>query len=111
MTKRRVVAVLGTTYDTPGSKLERIPGLVKDIVDAEKKARFDRAHFRSFGDSALEFELVYWVQSPDYTVYMDVQQRINFAIFRVFESESIEFAFPSRTLYIPGLKDALAERP
>jgi small-conductance mechanosensitive channel len=111
MTKRRVVTVLGTTYDTPGSKLERIPGLVKDIVDAEKKARFDRAHFRSFGDSALEFELVYWVQSPDYTVYMDVQQRINFAIFRVFESESIEFAFPSRTLYIPGLKDALAERP
>ena len=108
MTERRVVTILGTTYDTPRSKLERIPGLVKDIVDAEKMARFDRAHFRSFGDSALEFELVYWVLNPDYTVYMDVQQRINFAIFRVFEDESIEFAFPSRTLYIPDLKGAMA---
>ena len=102
MTERRVVTVLGATYDTPGSKLERIPGLAKDIVDAENMARFDRAHFRSFGESALEFELVYWVLSPDYTKYMDVQERINFGIFRAFEGESIEFAFPSRTLYIPG---------
>jgi small-conductance mechanosensitive channel len=107
MTERRVVTVLGVTYDTPRSKLERIPGFVKDIVDVEKMARFDRAHFRSFGDSALEFELVYWVLNPDYTVYMDVQQRINFAIFRIFEEESIEFAFPSRTLYIPDLKGAM----
>jgi small-conductance mechanosensitive channel len=38
---------------------------------------------------------------------MDVQQRINFAIFRTFEEESIEFAFPSRTLYIPDLKGAM----
>jgi len=104
MAERRVLFVIGTTYDTPGSKLERIPGLVKDIVDAQDTARFDRAHFRSFGDSALEFEVVYWVLSPDYTTYMDVQQRVNFAIFRAFEAESIEFAFPSRTLYIPDLK-------
>ena len=107
MTERRVLFVIGTTYDTPGNKLERIPGLVKDIIDAQATARFDRAHFRSFGDSALEFEVVYWVLSPDYTTYMDVQQRINFAVFRAFEEESIEFAFPSRTLYIPDLKGAM----
>ena len=74
--------MLGVTYDTPPETLERIPGMVKEIVEKQEQARFDRAHFRSFGDSALEFETVYWVLSPDYTVYMDVQQAINFAILR-----------------------------
>jgi small-conductance mechanosensitive channel len=107
MNERRIVLVLGVTYDTPGAKLERIPSMVKEIVEAQSQARFDRAHFRSFGDSALEFEIVYWVLSADYTVYMDVQQAINFAIFRAFEAEAIEFAFPSRTLYVPELTDAV----
>jgi len=107
MDERRIVLVLGVTYDTPASKLERIPEMVKVIVEGQTQARFDRSHFRGFGDSALEFETVYWVLSADYTVYMDVQQAINFGIFRAFESENIEFAFPSRTLYVPELKDAV----
>lgn len=107
MAERRIVLVLGITYDTPAGKLERIPGMVKAIVEAQEQVRFDRAHFRSFGASALEFETVYWVLSADYTIYMDVQQAINFAIFRAFEDEGIEFAFPSQTLYVPDLKGAI----
>lgn len=106
MTERRVVLVLGATYDTSAAKLERIPGMVKTIIEAQESVRFDRAHFRSFGDSALQFEIVYWVQSADYDVYMDCQQAINFAIFRAFEDDDIEFAFPSQTLYVPGLESA-----
>lgn len=114
MAERRIVLVLGVTYDTPGATLERIPAMVKEIVEAQSQARFDRSHFRSFGDSALEFETVYWVLSADYTIYMDVQQAINFAILRAFEADGIEFAFPSRTLYVPNLTDAVraaAARP
>jgi small-conductance mechanosensitive channel len=107
MNERRVVLVLGVTYDTPADKLERIPDMVKEIVEGADKVRFDRAHFRSFGGSALEFEVVYWVLSGDYAVFMDCQQAINFAIFRAFEGEDIEFAFPSQTLYVPGLTSAV----
>lgn len=106
MTERRVVLALGVTYDTPADKLERIPDMVKTIIEAQEAVRFDRAHFRSFGDSALQFEVVYWVLSADYDVYMDCQQAINFAIFRAFEEDEIEFAFPSQTLYVPGLEQA-----
>ncbi len=107
MQERRIVLVLGVTYDTPADKLERIPEMVKTIVEAREGVRFDRAHFRSFGGSALEVEVVYWVLSGDYTVYMDCQQAINFAIFRAFEEDGIEFAFPSQTLYVPSLESAL----
>jgi small-conductance mechanosensitive channel len=108
MAERRIVLVRGVTYDTPQSKLEQIPGIVKDIIAQQEQARFDRAHFRSFGDSALEFEIVYWVLSPDYTIYMDVQQAINFAILRTFQEEAIGFAFPTTTFDVPGLVELVA---
>ena len=38
--------------------------------------------------------------SADYNVYMDVQQRINLAIVEAFEQERIEFAYPTRTLFL-----------
>lgn len=107
MNERRVVLVLGVTYDTSADKLESIPGMVQKIIEAQEQVRFDRAHFRSFGGSALEVEVVYWVLSADYTVFMNCQQSINFAIFRAFEDEGIDFAFPSQTLYVPGLKNAM----
>lgn len=107
MQERRVVLVLGVTYDTSADQLESIPGMIKTIIEGQDKVRFDRAHFRGFGDSALEIEVVYWVLSADYTEFMNCQQAINFAIFRAFEGEGIEFAFPSQTLYVPGLKNAI----
>lgn len=108
MHERRIVVVLGVTYDTPPEKLERIPEILKGIIEAQEQARFDRAHFRSFGDSALEFEIVYWVMNSDVAVYMDVQQAINFAILRAFKEEGIGFAFPTTTFDVPGLADLVA---
>ncbi|HEX2166298.1 MAG TPA: hypothetical protein VHG09_03575, partial [Longimicrobiales bacterium] len=98
MYERRVVFTLGVTYDTPRAKLQRIPELVRAAVEAQEQARFDRSHFLSYGDFSLNFESVYYVLSPDYTLYMDLQQAINLEIHRAFEAAGIEFAFPTQTL-------------
>jgi small-conductance mechanosensitive channel len=45
---------------------------------------------------------VYYVQSPDYTRYMDAQQAINFRIHEAFESLGVEFAYPTQTLWLAG---------
>lgn len=100
MYERRVVFKLGVVYGTPHETLERIPGMTREIVEAQPLARFDRAHFQAFGDSSLDFEIVYWVKDPDYTRYMDTQQAIHLAIYKRFAQEGIEFAYPTRTLYI-----------
>lgn len=67
---------------------------------AQPRARFDRAHFKQYGDSALVFEIVYYVLDAEYNVYMDVHQAINLAIFERFAREGIEFAYPTRTVYL-----------
>jgi small-conductance mechanosensitive channel len=100
MSERRVVFTFGVTYQTPLEKLERIPAIVRDIVVSHETARFDRAHFRHYGPSSLDFEVVYHVTVPDYNAYMDLQQAINFALYERFESEGIDFAYPTQTLYL-----------
>jgi len=102
MNERRILFTFGVVYQTPAAQLEAIPGMIAEIFAGEERGRLDRAHFKAFGDSSLDYEVVYYVESVEYNVYMDVQQAINLALVRRFEAEGIEFAYPTRTLFIAG---------
>lgn len=103
MYERRIPFKFGVLYQTTADQLEAIPGMVRQIVEQQENARFDRAHFSGFGDSSLDYDVVYWMKTPDYGAYMDTQQAINLALVRRFEQEKIDFAFPTRTLFLePG---------
>ncbi len=100
MQERRIVFVIGVIYQTTRTQLEKIPVIIKEIIDKQELARFDRSHFKSFGDFSLNFETVYWVESADYNQYMDIQQAINLSIMAKFEEEKIEFAYPTQMVYV-----------
>jgi small-conductance mechanosensitive channel len=102
MQERRILFGFGVVYQTPPDALARIPELVRDIIAHQPLARFDRAHFKGFGESAYDFEVVYWMQLPDYNTYMDTQQAINLQLVREFARAGIEFAYPTRTLFMHG---------
>lgn len=98
MQERRVVFEFGIIYSTPAAKIKLIPQFVKQIIEAAGNTRFDRAHFKSFGDFSLKFEVVFYVLSPDYNIYMDIQQAVNLKLFELFEKEQIEFALPAQNI-------------
>lgn len=100
MRERRVQFTFGVTYDTPYARLEEIPGIVRAIVEAATPTRMDRAHFIGHGDSALDFECVYYVLDARYSCYRDVHEAVCLGIHRAFAERGIEFAFPTRTLHI-----------
>ena len=100
MKKRRIVFHFGVTYDTPSKKLEKIPDMVKKIVNSQELAEADRVHFTEFGDFSLNFEVIFYMKKGDYVLYRDTQQQINFAIKSAFEKEGIEMAFPTQTIYL-----------
>jgi len=100
MENRRVVFNLGVTYQTKSKQLKMIPGIIKSIIEKQELVEFDRAHFQSFGHSSLNYEIVYYILSADYTKYMDIQEKINLEIYEQFEKFGIEFAYPTQTLYI-----------
>ncbi|MBU0694621.1 MAG: mechanosensitive ion channel family protein [Candidatus Omnitrophica bacterium] len=100
MEKRRVVFRLGVTYQTPQDKLKQIPKIVENIIKNVKDTMFDRAHFFSYGDFSLIFEVVYYVLGSDYNKYMDTQQEINFGLKEELEKQGVEFAYPTQTIYV-----------
>lgn len=100
MRERRIAFGIGVTYETPAEKLRALPGWLKAAVEAQADVRFDRAHFKEYADFSLNFEIVYYVLSPDYNLYMDRQQAINLAIFDKLAQEGVHFAYPTRTLYL-----------
>lgn len=100
MQRRRVIFKFGVTYGTSTEKLNRIPQLVEDIITKKEVLEFDRAHFKEFGDFSLNFEIVYYVLSNDYLIYMQSQHEINTAIIDAFDKHSIEMAFPTQTVHV-----------
>ncbi|MGR9087250.1 MAG: mechanosensitive ion channel domain-containing protein [Gammaproteobacteria bacterium] len=100
MHERRVVFTISVVYQTSAETLARVPAMIRAIIEAQDNTRFDRAHFSSYGDSALIFEIVYYVLSSDYNLYMDIQQAINLEIYNRFAESGIEFAYPTQSLYL-----------
>lgn len=100
MHQRRVVLHFGVLYDTPPAMMRKIPTMVREVIEATENVRFDRAHFKQFGDSSLDFEVVYYMLNSNYNAYMDAQEQINLAIMERFAQHAIGFAFPTRTVHL-----------
>jgi small-conductance mechanosensitive channel len=100
MAERRVVLAFGLPHGTPPGVVERIPAIVRALIEGTDLTRFDRAHFKGFGASSLDFEAVYWILTADYGLFMDRQQAINLGLLRAFEGEGIELASAAPTVLV-----------
>src|SRR3546814_2025692 len=81
--ERRIVFEFALPHDCSTEQLRQVPVLVENIIRAQEKTRFDRSHFRGFGESALEFETVYIVldRSEEHTSELQSLMRISYAVF------------------------------
>jgi len=97
--KRRVIFNLALSYDNTYEKLKAIPPLIKDVIKRANNTEFERAHLSEFSDAGIIYEIVYFVKSENYNVYMDIKQEINFKIKEEFEKKEIKFAAPVMLSY------------
>ncbi len=98
MNERRVAFNVALSFRTPLDKVRDVPELIRGVIESIDDTRFDRAHLRFFDDYALKYEVVYYVLSPDFNLYMDIQQAINFGLLEAFEARDIRFAMPVRSI-------------
>lgn len=111
LTERRVVLAFGVAQETPADAIERIPGMIRELIEGQDLTRFDRAHFKGFGASSLDFEAVYWILTPDYHAFMDRQQAVNLGLLRALEGAGVHLASPApRVVVEPGPLPALPGR-
>ncbi|BAV64743.1 mechanosensitive ion channel family protein [Sphingobium cloacae] len=98
LTQRRVSFAIGVIYQTPEEKADAIPGMLKEIVEKEGHL-FVNAGLVSFGASSLDFELNFDVPDPDRHDYFQSRHRVGLAIWKRFNAEGIEFAYPTQTSF------------
>jgi small-conductance mechanosensitive channel len=100
MPEQRILATLRVPYSTTPTTLAGIPKLLEGIVREQPTARFERCHLKLLGESALQFELAYFVQQPKLNPMLDLQQAVNFRIVDEFRRLGIEFALPSQRVHL-----------
>ncbi len=107
MSDRRIVFNFGVTYDTSPDMVEKIPAMVKDIVLSHSPTtRFEYTFFKSYADWSLNFECVYWINSPSYQTYTDTHHKILLELKKTFALKKISFAFPTRVNYLIQTEEA-----
>jgi len=95
------------TYDTPPDKVNRALEILKEILDNHEGMNPDlppRVYFDNMNADSLNLKCFYWFHPPDYWHYMDFTQHVNSEVFRRFNEEGIDFAFPTQTIHLAGDK-------
>ncbi|NLY91261.1 MAG: mechanosensitive ion channel family protein [Firmicutes bacterium] len=100
MSRRRISFTIGVSYQTEAAQVKEIPQILANIIKSIPDTELNRAHFSSFGEYSLRFDVVYYVLSRDYIKYMDIQEQINLKIIDEFSKRGIKFAYPTQTLYL-----------
>ncbi len=101
----RRVANITITYDTPPEKLERAIEIIKELLENHEgmnKEYPPRVFFNEFNSDSLNIIVYYWYHPPDFWSYLAFNEKFNKELFRRFNEEGIEFAFPTQTLYLAG---------
>ena len=100
MGRQLVKFILGIRYDTPSEKVKLMPTLIGDIIQASGITELVRVSFIEFGDSALNFEISYYVLSERYQDMDNKRQEINYKILDALETNGIGLAFPTSSVYL-----------
>jgi small-conductance mechanosensitive channel len=99
---------IGVAY---GSDVERVKQLLVATaleVEAVLPDPLPEAYFVSFGDSALNMSLFFWV--ADYSQLFAVTDRINTLILRRFNENGVEIPFPIRTVIMEKGSEPYAQQ-
>lgn len=102
MDKRRIKLTFGLVYSTSNETIEKVRNEIKTYIVQNKDILPEpcRIHFREFGDSALNFEVVCYTETSDMDEYLKTENELNLAIKKIIENNDTDFAFPTQTVYV-----------
>ena len=102
MPERRVLFQLGVVYETSPAKLDAVSDVVRRAVESIQGTRFEYCAFRTFGESSLNFEVMYFVPGWDHAPFrfIKINDEVNRAIHAAFAAEGIIFAYPTRSVIV-----------
>jgi small-conductance mechanosensitive channel len=105
--RRRIDLTIGVAY---GSDMHHVKSVIEEVLTRERVLKIPppRVMMQNFGDSSVDFRVLFWVDTID--IYLDMRAEIMFAIYEAFQENGIEIPFPKRDLYLKSLPEDLKEK-
>ncbi|MBC8256008.1 MAG: mechanosensitive ion channel family protein [Candidatus Marinimicrobia bacterium] len=94
----RVRITISVAY---GSDVDQVRSVLEKIAinsDNVCQSPIPRVRFRTFGDSGLTFQLLFWIEKPEDRGR--ITDELNTAIYKEFAIEEIVIPYPQRTIHI-----------
>lgn len=99
--KRRILETFGVTYDTSDEKLKRAIEIIEEVLNSNSDIYSDYVVFLyTLADSSINIKVSAYVKTNNYVKYLKIKEIILLNVIKRFREEGIDFAFPSRTLYM-----------
>ncbi len=99
MEKRRDVIELTISQNTKPNKLEKLPEIIKQIVESQEHAEFDRVYFKQIKDTGYLFSITYYIDSGEYDPFANTKKQINLQIVKKLAAEEIKLAhYPQKSI-------------
>lgn len=99
--KRRILETIGVTYDTSDEKLKRAIEILEDILQKNSEIYGDYVVFLdTLADSSINIKMNAYVKTNNYVKFLKIKEQVLLEAIRRFREEGIDFAFPSRTIYM-----------
>jgi potassium efflux system protein len=96
----RTSVTVGVAY---GSPTERVAEIIQGVVDRHPEILPDPKPivvFQDFGDSALVFEVYFWVEIAEMMDLRRVRSDVRFRIDELFRAAGVTIAFPQRDVHL-----------
>lgn len=99
---RRYKTVISVTYDTPPEKIEQYVDGLRRIVEEHPNTRKDyfEIHLNEFSGSSLDILFYIFFEVPSWSAELNARQEIMLSAIRLAEDMSVNFAFPSTSIYV-----------
>ncbi|WP_260483739.1 mechanosensitive ion channel family protein [Sphingomicrobium flavum] len=97
--QRRITIPFGVIYQTHPDVLKQMRATVAAAVEPFGDIEILRVVCTGFGDSSINFELVYDHTSDDWNEIVGTQSQVCIRILEIFNDKGIEFAYPTQTTF------------
>jgi MscS family membrane protein len=99
-TQRRAKFNIGLLYATPIPVMKKIIDEIRDLlINHEETSNDPLVSFFAFGESSLDIQIIYLVETASYNKYALIREEINYRIMEIVQKHGSDFAFPTRTVH------------
>ncbi len=97
---RRLVFTIGLVYDLTATQMLEAVGMVREIFTAHPQTADVWVHWKDFGPSSLDIQVIYWSKAMAMSDFLDAVQELNAQIKEKFDAAGFGFAFPTQTILV-----------